>query len=726
MLEQNGAKPTVHVLGGGPSGLSAAFHLTSPKANPDWQSRYDVVVHQLGWRLGGKGATGRSPDRAWRVEEHGIHLFGNMYSNSLHQMHEALTELDNGLTMETEFLPSDFQLVTDFYGGRWHGFDGGLPHNDEKPWLVDSAVASPEALVQSIAGTIKGILEGQELPVPGEMAGPRGLVGGFMHWLGQNGEQALISTATTLLNDLHLIHTQDDGSVDLDGLLHLMERAVALVDAAMGAISGGSDKLRWVFVQVDLLATAIRGTLADDIVAKGIDSIDHVPYREWLTSHGADELTMQSSLLQAIPNTCMQYPNGDSTTLPQMAASAYLTFILRQVVAPGDAAYFFKVGTGETVILPIYDVLIARGVRFEFFHKITDLVPDATKSRIETIKLDVQATTISGDAYDPIVTIPETGERVWPSEPRYELLVQGDQMKDVNVESWWSGWTCSPEEISLGPDDHLIVALPPKAQHYSCQSALLGDADWRTMIDHVETTPTQALQIWLSKPLSELGWRDLDGTNRWLGPAYTNPISAFGDFTESIKHEVWPVGNEPQGLIYFCGVLQDPTEIPDFDDHEFPAQQKQRVRDMAAQYLRQLGGLLPGAGNGQLDANSLDFSLLTCYDETTPVVGENRVDQQYYRANIDPNERYTVSAPGTLKYRLKAWGSSYSNVTLSSDAIYTGFNIGSFEGSVMSGKLASHAVTGAPALDQIYGYDFMHPDVEAAPAPPLPSSTNEV
>jgi uncharacterized protein with NAD-binding domain and iron-sulfur cluster len=57
-----------------------------------------------------------------------------------------------------------------------------------------------------------------------------------------------------------------------------------------------------------------------------------------------------------------------------------------------------------------------------------------------------------------------------------------------------------------------------------------------------------------------------------------------------------------------------------------------------------------------------------------------------------------------VKYRLEAWGSGFDNLTLAGDWIYTGLNVGSFEGAATSGKLASHALTGAPALDTIIGY----------------------
>ena len=46
----------VAILGGGAGSLTAAFELT---ATPELRERYDVTVYQLGWRLGGKGASGR-------------------------------------------------------------------------------------------------------------------------------------------------------------------------------------------------------------------------------------------------------------------------------------------------------------------------------------------------------------------------------------------------------------------------------------------------------------------------------------------------------------------------------------------------------------------------------------------------------------------------------------------------------------------------------------------
>lgn len=59
----------IAILGGGMSALAAAHSLSS---GPNWKNAYDITVYQLGWRLGGKTATGRGPNN--RIEEHGIHI----------------------------------------------------------------------------------------------------------------------------------------------------------------------------------------------------------------------------------------------------------------------------------------------------------------------------------------------------------------------------------------------------------------------------------------------------------------------------------------------------------------------------------------------------------------------------------------------------------------------------------------------------------------------------
>jgi uncharacterized protein with NAD-binding domain and iron-sulfur cluster len=81
-----------------------------------------------------------------------------------------------------------------------------------------------------------------------------------------------------------------------------------------------------------------------------------------------------------------------------------------------------------------------------------------------------------------------------------------------------------------------------------------------------------------------------------------------------------------------------------------------------------------------------------------------RFNQQFWRANIDPTESYVTSPPGSTAARLKAWGSGFANLSIAGDWIYTGLNVGSVEGAVMGGRLASFAVSGYPALKDIVGF----------------------
>jgi uncharacterized protein with NAD-binding domain and iron-sulfur cluster len=79
-------KNKIAILGGGVGSMSAVWALTEA---PDWQSRYEITVYQMGWRLGGKGANSRNPEYAERIEEHGLHIWFGFYDNALRIMQHA-------------------------------------------------------------------------------------------------------------------------------------------------------------------------------------------------------------------------------------------------------------------------------------------------------------------------------------------------------------------------------------------------------------------------------------------------------------------------------------------------------------------------------------------------------------------------------------------------------------------------------------------------------------
>ena len=76
----------VAIIGGGPSGLTTAYWLTS---TPELREQYDVTIYQMGWRLGGKGASGRNREQSDRVEEHGLHIIFGFYQNFFAMIREV-------------------------------------------------------------------------------------------------------------------------------------------------------------------------------------------------------------------------------------------------------------------------------------------------------------------------------------------------------------------------------------------------------------------------------------------------------------------------------------------------------------------------------------------------------------------------------------------------------------------------------------------------------------
>ena len=76
------------------------------------------------------------------------------------------------------------------------------------------------------------------------------------------------------------------------------------------------------------------------------------------------------------------------------------------------------------------------------------------------------------------------------------------------------------------------------------------------------------------------------------------------------------------------------------------------------------------------------------------VQGQARFDYQYWRANVDPSERYVQSVAGSSRYRLTTDGSVCRNLYLTGDWIDNGFNMGCVESATLSGLQTARALLG--------------------------------
>src|SRR5579864_44010 len=125
----------IAVLGGGMGSLTSVIQLTS---DSDWKNKYDITVYQMGWRLGGKGASGRNLTAGQRIEEHGLHLWFGFYDNAFSLMQRCYEELGRApgsplATWDEAFFPCREVVLYEQWGDRWIARDFTLPRNPLTP-----------------------------------------------------------------------------------------------------------------------------------------------------------------------------------------------------------------------------------------------------------------------------------------------------------------------------------------------------------------------------------------------------------------------------------------------------------------------------------------------------------------------------------------------------------------------------------------------------------------
>ena len=122
-------KTRVAVLGGGVAAMTAAFELSRTE---ELRQKYDVTVYQMGWRLGGKGASGRAKKNG-RIEEHGLHVWFGFYDNAFNMIKEVYKEADRPAgqplaTFEQAFQACDEVALMEQLNGAKGGSGGQWDH----------------------------------------------------------------------------------------------------------------------------------------------------------------------------------------------------------------------------------------------------------------------------------------------------------------------------------------------------------------------------------------------------------------------------------------------------------------------------------------------------------------------------------------------------------------------------------------------------------------------
>lgn len=668
------AKQKILIIGGGMSGMATAFGITSA---PNWQQNFEVTVLQLGWRLGGKGASGRNASLNQRIEEHGLHVWGGFYENAFRVMRACYLELNRPptaplATWDEAFRPSPLVSWMEDLATGW------LPWNNSFPEYPNSTPGDGLPMPSLLDGMVR-IIEWvvQTALDPG---GPLAAVEA-----NSGAVSGSLDRAAALLRSLppDPSHHPDSTLQSIVAMLQSYQKFV--LPGARAAAS--SDDERRTLILVDLGIAEVAGIISDGVLLHGFNVIDNEDLSAWYARNGASPESINSGVVRGVYDFIFAYQNGDPTK-PSLAAGAGLRCILRLIMWYKGAIFWkMQAGMGDTVFAPLYQVLQNRGVNFQFFQKVTNLGLSTDGKSIATVSVDVQAT-LNNAPYDPLVDI--AGLPCWPNEPLYRQLVQGQvlQQRGINLEDPWADWPpVSSYVLNVGQDfDTVVLATSCAPLKEITKELIIDNSTWAAMVANVQTTQTQAFQLWMTPTLPNLGWT----AGSPVLTAYAHPTETWADMSQVIPREIWPPRQQPGSIGYFCGALIDANPIPPYSDHQFPAQQAAIVQQNSISWIE---SYVPTIWPKAVAAGAFDWQQV---DDPSGGVGAARFNSQYWRANLAPAERYVLSLPGSTQYRLTASGSGFVNLYLAGDWTLNGLNFGCIESATMGGLEVSQAISGYP------------------------------
>jgi len=680
----------VAILGGGAGSLAAAFELT---ATPELRARYDVTVYQLGWRLGGKGASGRRDvgGGAQRIEEHGLHVWFGFYENAFDVIRRVYEELDRpeGAALRTwrdAFHPMDeVVLCDDTEDHRWIPRRFHFPPNEGVPGIATEPpnlhrlmhdairtlrlVEPPEhasLALKALDKFLDGFLLGLEHLLGGDDgdAGMEDLFEAFMRFAGP------------------LLHLGGDSAHAEEPLICRFLRV--LVDVVW-KLTGG-DRYAMTF---DLTATVFRGILVDgldDLDRGGFGQVNDVELTAWLAAHDARPETLaESPILRAFYQLCFAYRGGDREQ-PCLAAGKALQAMLRMCLGyRGAIMWKMQAGMGDAIFAPMYEALRARGVRFAFFHEVTDVGVSPDGQLVDRITVRRQAEVAGPGEYLPLVPDPG-GLPSWPAEPLYDQLAGGaDALRDIAFEACECVPGAPERTLRVGEDfDDVVLGMSVASLPPVTRGLAAADPRFAAMLEHAETVATQALQVWMTKPAEALG----DDPLGMVAGAYLKPLDTLCDMSHLLPREGWPSEDGVVSLGYLCGTMEEPPG-------DTQAAATARAFAAGVEHLREKALVLWPGAEAAGNAGAFDWNLLF---DGGGGAGEDRVKAQYWRANVFGSERYVLTPPGSIGYRLRPSEAAPANLALAGDWTRNGICGGSVEAAVTSGRLAAQHLSGSPAV----------------------------
>jgi uncharacterized protein with NAD-binding domain and iron-sulfur cluster len=728
--------PRIAILGGGVGSVTAAIQLSQP----DWRNEFSsITLYQQGWRLGGKGASGRGEHL--RIEEHGLHIWFGFYENAfgmLRRCHDELDAIAAGAgghppqprwplvagSVDESFRRSTEISLTDHDGCNWSLWTADFfADDDDNPWAYpdprppgarpdDWSVAFYAARCLQLAADLALALgrpaQAAQITADPLTAAVHQGVGGL-----EDATRALLAVlggnVSLILNSA--AHTLDTLAVEgatqplllgtLDVVVRALETVLQFLRNRYDQLVRASNSVRRAWYVVDLMVAIVRGVIEDGVIGENSFAvIDDVELREWLMSHGAARESVECALVRAVVyDLAFAYRGGDPQR-PAAGAGTALRGLLRTFFTyRGALMYKMNAGMGDVVFAPLYELLVKRGVEIEFFHRVEAV--RAAGGLIDEIEIDVQANvpaSVTPRSYlTPDIALsalpaahPSGLPAVWPSDPT--PMLAGGTTTAVPVppavyESYYADRAASrvaTKVLRRGQADGfelVVFGLPIGCVPYVAPDLPAQSPAWKAAVDRIETVATQALQLWLDKPGAELA-----GTAPGIVVGgYTEPFDTWADMPHLVRQEA--VGGA-ETVAYFCNVLADSPAPPRGMADQWLRDQDHLVRAQALRFLTaDIGSLWPKAIDpltGQFDWARLIAPATT--------VGPARLDAQFRRANIEPSERYVLSVPGSSAYRIQPDDTGFGNLFATGDWTSCTLDAGCVEAAVIAGMVAANGI----------------------------------
>jgi uncharacterized protein with NAD-binding domain and iron-sulfur cluster len=722
------SKRRIVIVGGGVAGLTAAFELTRTRK---LRAQHAVTIYQLGWRAGGKCASGR--DGEGRNIEHGLHIWFGFYENAFRLMRRVYRLWkppgeQRITTPKQAFRPHKFTPIGNGDVQNPDIYDVEFPFNNKIPGVghVDlSAGACLANIVNLVIDFYGRTLQANKSIQPAEptvtldgasvslLTRRRYLSGQFAAHTQQTVGNCLAIAATSLSHmDEELISF---GSDDIELVRKTLRGASSAVRKSNLAGTRDGDLL---IQALDLAVAFIIGIITDILIEqRSIAQIDGEDFRDWLIRCGADPaIARKSPLVKALYDTMFQYPGGRLDGASYGAGTAAQVVLRMLATYKGAFAWTLQAGAGEVIIAPLFDVLRKRCVKFRFFHKLTDIQIARDGNAITSLRFDQQVKlTIPDSIYEPVKMV--GGLSGWGAAPDWSIIENGKVLEaaKVDLESYWYHQRVEdPVTLKRGDDfDDVILAVPPAAfrnlghkereggEHSESETSPNGDLfelrkNFAEMTEKLQLVPSLSVQLWSNKSLAYLGWNK-PSPALVSGP---DPLDIWADMSQLLDYEPHTTTPPAVTLHYLCDVLD--SELYKQPPHQTGIQlmADQIARGLTVYWLNHRAwSLWPKAAT----KGTFDWSVLFAPATRT---GEARLDAQHIRANISPVDCCVATAAGTTAWRLQTDGSGVGHLFLAGTWIDTGFNTECVEAAVMSGMQAARAIVGDQR--EISGERFLH------------------